>query len=390
MFFWAKYGVQTTFRFPIPKRGVVDLAATADWTPATGDTKVSKDGGAVANTTNNPAAVTGTGSVTWGLTLTAAELTAAEIDIQIVDSATKAVEDQFLVIYTYGNASAKIATDMSDSVRMGLTALPNVAVEGAGGLFTRGTGAGQINQDANGRIDANLVATKAATPYQPILHTGTAQAGAAGTITLASGASATDNIYRPCRVTIISGTGAGQSRQGTAYVGSTKVLTVTPNWVTNPSTDSVYQLEGSGVDVESWLNAAPGALVSGAVPASADVVTWRGTQPNALVSNRVDASVGAIAAGAITAASIATDAVDADAVASDALTEIAAAVWAKVIEVNGSYTAQQAQSIVLAFAAGITSGGGVTIKDPAGTATRIAATIDGSNNRTAMTLTPSA
>lgn len=42
-----------------------------------------------------------------------------------------------------------------DSVRMGMTALPNAAAEASGGLFTRGTGAGQINQDANGRIDSN-------------------------------------------------------------------------------------------------------------------------------------------------------------------------------------------------------------------------------------------
>ncbi len=46
--------------------------------------------------------------------------------------------------------------DPEDAVRLGLTSLPNVVVEGAGGLYTRGTGAGQINQDANGRIDVNV------------------------------------------------------------------------------------------------------------------------------------------------------------------------------------------------------------------------------------------
>ena len=46
--------------------------------------------------------------------------------------------------------------DPYDSVRAGLTALPNAAAEAAGGLYTRGTGAGQINQDANGRVDANV------------------------------------------------------------------------------------------------------------------------------------------------------------------------------------------------------------------------------------------
>lgn len=40
----------------------------------------------------------------------------------------------------------------------GLTALPDAAAEAAGGLFTRGTGAGQIAQDTNGRISVNVVA----------------------------------------------------------------------------------------------------------------------------------------------------------------------------------------------------------------------------------------
>lgn len=47
------------------------------------------------------------------------------------------------------------AIDNQDAVRAGLTALPNAAAEAAGGLYTRGVGAGQINQDGNGRIDAN-------------------------------------------------------------------------------------------------------------------------------------------------------------------------------------------------------------------------------------------
>lgn len=121
MFFLAKYGVQTSFRFAVIKSARSDLAASGDWTPATGDTKISKDGGNVANTSNNPSAVGGTGSVLWSITLTAAELQAGEVVIQIVDSATKAIEDQTLVIYTYGHASAKIQADLSDSVWLGLT-----------------------------------------------------------------------------------------------------------------------------------------------------------------------------------------------------------------------------------------------------------------------------
>lgn len=136
MFLLAKYNTQTTFVFPVVKRAAVDLAVSADWTPATGDTKLSKDGAAVANTTNNPTAVSGTGSALWALTLTAAELQAGEVVVQIVDAATKAVEDQVLRIYTYGNASAKIPFDFSDTVRAGLTALPNAAAAATGGLPT--------------------------------------------------------------------------------------------------------------------------------------------------------------------------------------------------------------------------------------------------------------
>jgi hypothetical protein len=46
-------------------------------------------------------------------------------------------------------------------------------------------------------------------------------------------------------------------------------------------------------------------------------------------------------------------------------------------------------SIVLAVLAGVTATGGATLKSPSGASTRVAATIDGSNNRTAMTLSPS-
>lgn len=48
---------------------------------------------------------------------------------------------------------------LEDSVRMGMTALPNAAAEAAGGLYTRGSGVGQINQTNNGQIDANAART---------------------------------------------------------------------------------------------------------------------------------------------------------------------------------------------------------------------------------------
>lgn len=67
---------------------------------------------------------------------------------------------------------------------------------------------------------------------------------------------------------------------------------------------------------------------------------------------------------------------------SDAIKNIA-------VETQGSYTLQQALSIILAVVAGVTVDSGATLKTPNGAATRVAATIDTSNNRTAMTLSPS-
>lgn len=75
------------------------------------------------------------------------------------------------------------------------------------------------------------------------VRTGTAQAGAATTITLDASASANNDAYNRQEIFILSGTGAGQSRVITDYVGSTKVATVDATWETNPSSDSVFQIK---------------------------------------------------------------------------------------------------------------------------------------------------
>ena len=68
----------------------------------------------------------------------------------------------------------------------------------------------------------------------------TAQAGGASTITLDASASATDDFYNGCLVKIVAGTGAGQRRWISDYVGSTKVATVDSAWVTNPDNTSKF------------------------------------------------------------------------------------------------------------------------------------------------------
>ena len=90
-----------------------------------------------------------------------------------------------------------------------------------------------------------------------------------------------------------------------------------------------------------------------------------------------------IATGAITADSIADNAIDAGALKADAIDLI----WDEVLE--GTLTARQIQRLALAVLAGITTGGGTTapmFRDNADSKNRVAATVDTSGNRTAVTL----
>jgi hypothetical protein len=85
---------------------------------------------------------------------------------------------------------------------------------------------------------AGDVAVEEATPER----TGTAQAGAASTITLDAAASATDDFYNDMVLRITSGTGAGQIRRIHDYVGATKVATVERDFATAPDGTSVFRI----------------------------------------------------------------------------------------------------------------------------------------------------
>jgi hypothetical protein len=82
------------------------------------------------------------------------------------------------------------------------------------------------------------------------IRIGIAQAGAAGSITLDAGANASNNYYDDCIVVLTSGTGAGQCRMISSYTGATKVVTVVPNWTTNPVAGTGFTLLPQGrVDI---------------------------------------------------------------------------------------------------------------------------------------------
>ena len=84
------------------------------------------------------------------------------------------------------------------------------------------------------------------------VHSGTAQAGAATTITLDTGASATNDIYRGDRIMIVGGTGIGEHDICISYNGTTKVATMAETWVITPDATSEFILVPASVDVETW------------------------------------------------------------------------------------------------------------------------------------------
>ena len=158
------HNTTTTIYFPMIKAGVQDFAQGGDWTPAAADTKLSLDGGAFANSTNLPAHE---GQGIWSLVLTAGELNGKTMVMSIIDAATKAVEDQSIVVSTYGNAAAQIVALPADVIQW-LGTAPGALIGGAGGRVDASVGAMEAAvltaaAIANNAITAVKIATDALT-----------------------------------------------------------------------------------------------------------------------------------------------------------------------------------------------------------------------------------
>ena len=110
-------------------------------------------------------------------------------------------------------------------------------------VYLKGSGTGGTAPE----FSAALKAAGLALTTLAAAVTGTAQAGAASTITLAAGASATNDFYKGEVIYTTGGTGSGQTRVITGYVGSTKVATVTPAWTTTPDATTTYSVYACNV-----------------------------------------------------------------------------------------------------------------------------------------------
>jgi hypothetical protein len=209
-----------------------------------------------------------------------------------------------------------------------------------------------ISGDVWGALRASYSAAGTFGQAAQVIRAGTAQAGASTTITLDASASAVNDFYVNATLQLLSGTGAGQTRQISSYVGSSKVATVNAAWATNPASDTVFLIVANGVNpavsgitpADIWTYAGGRSLtdkagfsltqsfpanfgsmlISGGGAVTAGTVTdksgyslsqsfptnfanlsidangrvdlsrWLGSAPNALISGRVDANAQAI------------------------------------------------------------------------------------------------
>jgi hypothetical protein len=121
-----------------------------------------------------------------------------------------------------------------------------------------------------------------------VVAAGTAQAGTAATITLAASESATDDIFSGDRVIIVGGTGVGEHGLITAYNGTTKVATMSQNWVITPDNTSEYELSPADVDVETWQH----GTVSVSATSSLPEVDAKSISDSTAAADSVQANIG--------------------------------------------------------------------------------------------------
>lgn len=217
---YGRYGVALTFRAPIVKAGGDDFAVSADWTPAAGDVKLSKDGGNVANVTTLPSAVGGTGSALWSWPLSATEMEVQEGLIQVVDAATKAVKDQAFRITTLphgalytGKASAGGTKTITVPTGLNIKAGQVLEIHGGTGAgqalvvnsYVSGTGVVTMENDWGTQPDSTSLYTIWPGPVAP------ATTVPAVDVTKWNGtAVATPDTAGHPKVTVKSGTGTGE------------------------------------------------------------------------------------------------------------------------------------------------------------------------------------
>lgn len=216
---------------------------------ATGlDSEVSLDGAGFADVTAEATQIA-TSSGMYYLDLTAGEMNADTVAIIVKSTEGKTVP---IVLYpqeagdinvdvTYWNGSAVASPDTAGYPK---TTIKSGSGTGelsltSGGVVLTTSGVNAVADQVWDEAQSGHVAAGSFGAVNFLVRSATAQAGAGTTITLDASASAVNDFYNNQRIFIVSGTGVGQGRIISGYVGATKVATVS-TWATNPSSDSVF------------------------------------------------------------------------------------------------------------------------------------------------------
>lgn len=123
----------------------------------------------------------------------------------------------------------------------------------------------------NGSIDSYKVTT-VGSGYRG--HTGFVNAATSTTVTLDTGASATNTHYLNSGIYISAGTGIGQYRKIQSYNGTTRVATLSTAWSTNPDGSSAYvvgpyvTVKGNGTGAAAYATVNGSNQVSSILPVS--------------------------------------------------------------------------------------------------------------------------
>lgn len=161
----------------------------------------------------------------------------------------------------------------------------------------------------------DVVNSDALDAWLSLIERGTAQDGAATTITLAASSAFADNALKGWIIAITGGTGAGQVRWVASNVGATDVVTVHRAWGTNPDNTSIYLLYPS-TEPSAFLE--DSAITAAKI--GADAITADKIADDAISADQ-------LADDAITADKIAADAIGEDQVSAAAVTKIADGEW---------------------------------------------------------------
>jgi hypothetical protein len=220
-----------------------------------------------------------------------------------------------------------------------------------------------------------------------IITEGTAQAGTTNTITLAAGESSTDNIYRGDRIVIFAGTGAAEHGIITSYNGTTKVATMSENWVVTPDATSEYELTPADVDVETWQH----TTVTNSATTSLPCVDTRSISDDATAAdnlekdydgtgyNKTNSTIGTCTTNTDMVSAAPSAAAVASAVLTTAMTESYAALGAAPTLAQGIYAIQQ---ILWDHAA---TGTTLTVRKLDGATTAMTGTFDDATAPTSLT-----